>query len=59
MYEAFAVLTALLTFEKDIRGRNVYFFIDNIPALGAIVNGYSSRPALAQLVNAITLVTIR
>ena len=58
-FEAFAVVVADLTFARYTAGRRVYHFVDNIAALGAIVNGYSGKPELAALVNLTSLFCVR
>jgi hypothetical protein len=49
--ELLAVLCAQLTYPEVLRGRQVIHFIDNTPALSAVVHGYSSRPDMAELTN--------
>jgi hypothetical protein len=58
-FELIAILVADLTFEKYIRDRSVYHFVDNTSAMSAVVNGYSGKPEMAKLANMICLASIR
>ena len=46
-----ALVSALYSRPDLFAGRHVIAHIDNATALSAIINGYSSRPEMAQLVN--------
>jgi hypothetical protein len=54
--EALAVLCAQLTFPEILKGRQVVAFIDNTPALSAIVHGYSNKEDLGVITNLYHLV---
>ena len=49
--ELLAALCLLITFPDRLRGRRVYFFIDNTPAWSCMINGYSSSKPMAEMGN--------
>lgn len=57
--EALAPVAALLTLQPLLQGRRLLHFIDNTPALSALVHGYTSKPDLAILSNAYHLLVAR
>ena len=48
--ELIAAAAAYYTFPELVNGRDVMHFIDNTAALSSTVHGYSSRPAMAEVV---------
>jgi hypothetical protein len=53
--EMLAALVAVMTFPDLFRDRDVLFFVDNVSTLSACVHGYSARPEMGALSNAIHL----
>ena len=57
--EMLAALVAVMTFPDLFRDRDVLFYVDNVSALSACVHGYSARPEMGALSNAIHLMFAR
>ena len=53
--ELLALLGAVMTFEDILRDCEVIVWVDNVPTLSAVVNGYSHAPEMAALSNALHL----
>jgi len=51
--EILAMLCALVTFRHELRGRRVYWGVDNTTALSAALHGYTPSPSMNPLVNAL------
>ena len=49
--ELLAALCLLLTFKERLRGRRVYFFVDNTPAWSCMINGFSASKPMAEMGN--------
>ena len=53
--EIFAILCALITFRHELRGRKVFWGVDNTTALAAVIHGYTPSASMSPLVNAVQI----
>jgi len=51
--EILAMLCALITFRRELRGRKIYWGVDNNTALSAALYGYAPSQSMKPLVNAL------
>ena len=51
--EILAMLCALITFRRELRGRKIYWGVDNDTALSAALYGYAPSQSMKPLVNAL------
>ena len=51
--EILAMLCALITFRRELRGRKIYWGVDNNTALSAALYGYTPSQSIKPLVNAL------
>jgi hypothetical protein len=53
--ELLAMFTVLLTFPDILRGRQVYWLVDNCSVLSACVHGYATKLDMAKMANSVRL----
>jgi hypothetical protein len=53
--EILAILCALITFRHELRGRKIYWGVDNTSALSAVIHGYTPSASMNPLVHAVQI----